>query len=407
MLIVDTGASVSITPDLQDFRFPPVPVQPTILKGIASGLQVHSIGTATYIFTAQNGEPVTVELPHTLYVPGCASRLLCPRHLAAVTAVEGDGFTSLHHTATLTCYGHKIPATYNDATNLPILFASIPQPDHSNAIQHPVMTAYSATSPPTTNTFKPNLTNSQRLKLLWHERCNHRSWSTLNSWIRHDLLPIHPSVASAPDPICAACQAGKAHRKTHAKVTNSIAATCTAPGQGVSADQLEAGYPGKIGTTKGLPTNKRYKFCNLWIDHFSRFIYPTFHETKHAAELVASKKEFQTYASRFNIKIQRIRADNGVYSAGQFQVSCDEDSQDLTFCAVGSHWQNGVAECHIGVVTQTARTLLLHAISKWPNVLNEEFWPFAVRHACTFHNSSVDPTNGKSPHQLFTGDPAP
>jgi hypothetical protein len=106
-------------------------------------------------------------------------------------------------------------------------------------------------------------------------------------------------------------------------------------------------------------------------------------------------------------KLKKIRADNGVYAAGQFQVSCEEDGQDLTFCAVGGHWQNGVAERHIGVVTQTARTLLLHAISLWPNVLSEEFWPFAVRHACTFHNSSIDPGTQKSPHHLFTGEPAP
>jgi hypothetical protein len=30
-----------------------------------------------------------------------------------------------------------------------------------------------------------------------------------------------------------------------------------------------------------------------------------------------------------------------------------------------------------------------------------------VRHACTFHNSSIDPVTKQSPHQKFTGDPAP
>jgi len=407
LLIVDTGASISITNNLRDFISTPTPVQPTTLKGIASGLAVKAIGTTRYILTTDNGAPATITLPHTLYVPDCAMRLLCPRHMAATTGYPEDGFISYEQSGVLRYNGDKIPVSYHNDTCLPIVTAKIitDVPTGPNATSLPNHASLAAAnSIPST---KPNLTNSQRLKLLWHERCNHRSMATINSWIRRGLLPIDPSVASAPDPVCAACQAGKAHRKPHAGHTNSIAAPCTFPGQAVSADQLEAGSPGKIPTTKGLPTTRRYRYCNLWIDHFSRFVFPTFHETKAASELVASKREFQNFAARYNIKIKKIRADNGVYAAGQFQVSCEEDGQDLTFCAVGGHWQNGVAERHIGVVTQTARTLLLHAISLWPNVLSEEFWPFAVRHACTFHNSSIDPGTQKSPHHLFTGEPAP
>jgi hypothetical protein len=123
--------------------------------------------------------------------------------------------------------------------------------------------------------------------------------------------------------------------------------------------------------------------------------------------MVKSKLEFQTFAARFNVKIKSIRADNWAYASALFKTACDNDQQDLTFCAVGGHWQNGIAERHIGVITQTARTLLLHAIANWPGVVNEEFWPFAIRHACTFHNASIRSDTGKSPHHLFTGNPAP
>jgi len=222
-----------------------------------------------------------------------------------------------------------------------------------------------------------------------HERCNHKNKDTINHWIRRGLLPVDPAIAACPNPICVACQLGKAHKKSHASNNSSIASRSLQPGDGVSVDQLEAGHPGKIPTTKGLPTVKHYKYCNIWVDHFTRYEYPTIHESKHATELIKSKKEFQQFAAKYNVNIRRIRADNGVYSAAPFQQSCEQDNQELTFCAVGSHWQNGVAERHIGVITQTARTLLLHACSQWPSVLNEEFWPFAIRHACTFHNSSI------------------
>jgi hypothetical protein len=294
MLIVDSGASISITNDVMDFVTPPRPIQPTMLQGIASGLAVRGIGTVQYNFVTETGTTLQVQLHNTLFVPDCTTRLLCPRHLAASTQYDEDGFISLQNTASLLCYGNIIPITYHEHTNLPILFATLSHwtsPLHANTVS---LTSHSkiGNSPHIISNTKPNLSNSQRLKLLWNERCNHRSMATINSWIQQGLLPCDSSIASAPDPICAACQAGKAHRKAHATTTNSIAAPCTNPGQQVSADQLEAGQPGRIPTTKGLPTNKRYKICNIWVDHYSRFIYPTFHESKHAADLINSKREF-------------------------------------------------------------------------------------------------------------------
>jgi hypothetical protein len=240
-----------------------------------------------------------------------------------------------------------------------------------------------------------------------HERCNHRNMETISQWIRRGLLPVDPSVAACPDPICTACQFGKVHRKSHASNKGSIAAACSQPGDSVSADQLEAGYPGKIPFTKGLPTMKRYKYCNLLVDNYSRYIYPTFHETKHATELIQSKKEFQSFTAHHGVTIHKIRADNGVYSVSPFQLLCEQDNQELSFYAVGSHWQNGIAERHIGIVTETAWTLLLHACSQWPDVFTEEFRPFAIRHACTLHNASFRHDTKQSPHQMFTGVPSP
>jgi hypothetical protein len=114
---------------------------------------------------------------------------------------------------------------------------------------------------------KQNITNAQRLKLLMHERCNHHSMETISAWISCGLLPVDPSVASCPHPICASCQAGKAHRKSYSQADGSITKGCLKPGDGVSADQLDAGHAGRIPTTKGLPTTKRYRYCNIWVDH--------------------------------------------------------------------------------------------------------------------------------------------
>lgn len=76
-------------------------------------------------------------------------------------------------------------------------------------------------------------------------------------------------------------------------------------------------------------------------------------------------------------------------------------------CTRGGHWQNGITEWHIGTMTQTARTFLLHTMANWPGVVTEEFWPFAIQHACTFYNASVCADTHMSPHHMFTGYEAP
>lgn len=196
----------------------------------------------------------------------------------------------------------------------------------------------------------------------------HKNMIAINHWIHEGYINVDPSVAAAPDPICIACQYGKVHRNSHCSNIALIMANQTYPGAGVSADQLEAGYPGKLPTTCGIPTTKHYKYCNMWVDHYSKYIYPTFHETKEVSEMIKSKTDFQNFALKFNIKIKAIRADNSAYASALFKTSCDLEQQDLTFCAVIRHWQNGVAERYIGMITQTARTLLLHAMTIWPGL---------------------------------------
>jgi hypothetical protein len=92
------------------------------------------------------------------------------------------------------------------------------------------------------------------------------------------------------------------------------------------------------------------------------------HETKHAEELPQSKIEFESFAAHYNVKVQNIHADNGVYAAKLFHNSCLKSQQSLIFCAVWAHWQNWIAERFISSIMQIVHTILLHAMAKWPSV---------------------------------------
>jgi hypothetical protein len=399
--IIDTGASITISNDILDFKQPLRPVRPTTLKGIASGLTVEGIGTAVYTFTADDGSLINLSLDNVLFIPACPVRLLCPRHVAENTASPMDGFTSHHDHGILTIHNKRITVPYNEHTGLPLIFTA------SGCSRYQVFLPTAMQTSDPTLCIKGNSTPSQRVKLILHERCNHVNMKQLNRWIRQGSLKVDKAIANSPDPICIACQFGKGQKGLHLSPMGPITDDITGPGQSVSADKMEAAYPGRIPTTRGLPSPKRYKSVNIWVDNYTKYIYPTFHETKDLASMLFSKKEFEAFAAKHGVTIQAIRADNGVYTSGGFQADCDAKCQRLTFCAVGGHCQNGVAERRIGHITRTARTLLLHAMASWPGTITEEFWPFAVRHACTFHNVSIHNDTNKSPHHMFTGSPAP
>jgi hypothetical protein len=145
-----------------------------------------------------------------------------------------------------------------------------------------------------------------------------------------------------------------------------------------------------------------FQAATLFCDHASRFLHLTCHPSTGAADAIAAKRAFERDAALANVTIKKFRADNGIFNSAAWKQTCDVLQQHTDFCGVNAHHQNGIAERQIRTIVDRSRTMLLHAIHKWPDVIHVDLWPFALKLAVDLHNSTPGHT-GLSPAEIFTG----
>jgi len=123
-LIMDTGASISISPFITDFISPIRPAQHITIKGIASGLNVAGMGNLAYTFLNDNGVEQTITLKNSLYVPQSAVRLVCPWQIGTITGHQEDGLYAQHSACKLIVEGQVTTLKYDNLSQLLILFTT-------------------------------------------------------------------------------------------------------------------------------------------------------------------------------------------------------------------------------------------------------------------------------------------
>ena len=103
-------------------------------------------------------------------------------------------------------------------------------------------------------------------------------------------------------------------------------------------------------------------------------------------ETLAAKCAFETFAAEHGVRIQHYHCDNGCFHDNAFKQACHDARQQLTFCSVNAHFQNGIAERSIHDLSESVHKQLLHARARWPQAVHFALWPYALCNAALLHN---------------------
>ena len=175
----------------------------------------------------------------------------------------------------------------------------------------------------------------------------------------------------------------------------------TRSGQLVSVDQMEVNTPGFIAQLKGRLTRQRYKYATVYVDHYSRHGWIYLQRTLSSEETIEGKKQYEAFCDQNGLQVKHYHADNGRFADNSFINDVRSKKQTISYCGVGAHHQNGIAEKRIRDLTEQVRKMLLHARSKCPSAVTIELWPYAMRQAQEVKNSMPKDLSGKSPLEIF------
>ncbi len=152
---------------------------------------------------------------------------------------------------------------------------------------------------------------------------------------------------------------------------------------------------------KGKLTKKRYRCAIVFVDHYSRLCFIHLQIDDSLVETVAAKQAFESFATKNGVKIQHYHCNNGQFSDNAFNQACHKKRQQLTFCGINTHFQNGIAEQAIRDLSESTRKQLLHARACWPQAVHFALWLYALRNAALLHNSLPVLEDGMSRLELF------
>ena len=399
-VIVDSGASLAISPSETDFVGPiHYYDSERLLGGMAGGMNIKGIGKVAWSFKTDNGI-LTVHSKCYL-VPSANARLLSPQRLFS---------TSNNINGCFSCYESHATLEFDDVGKLNIEY------DPNNHLPIAMAKNLSGTSAQINlavlDESNQNLTAAQKLLLLWHSKFGHKGFSSLQRILRHSPFTSErfKGASKCTIPRCEVCERAKAHRQptkgakqsTNPTTNGSLKKDDLVPGSSVSVDHFESRLKGRTLESFGKSSHS-YKGGCIFVDHMSGFIHVEEQLGFSASESIRAKQVFEKFALDHGVIVHNYLTDNGTFKSKNFVKHLHEHNQKVQYCGVNAHHQNGIAERSIRTVSECARAVLLHSALRWKDgPIDSTFWPFAVRYATYIYNHCPD-SSGTCPADRFYG----
>ena len=449
-IVVDSATTRTITPRKSDLK----DVQPykADLHGIGDSQITHK-GKVSWKILDDNGQEAYLEDDVAYYSPGCPYRLLCPSSWKETRdkrryengEIEGDKANmrmcddTYNYILTWDQGRRQVTAPLDPNTRLPVL-QSVPtysgycsfegafcmpatvsddededndkmameiknnvKPTDQTMSRKPKKVSFQTNHekiPVVENIDEPLTPRDEALFLRYHQRLGHMPFSVLRQAAKMGILPRR--LQNCRNVVCPACLYGKQKRRpwrTKAKEVKPIKKV-QAPGECVSVDQLESRLPGLRAQTTGRLTKERYSVATVFVDHFSDLDYVHVQASTNADDTIEGKKAFENFCKERGVEVKHYHADNGIFASRAFRAEVQRCGQTLSFCGVGAHHQNGVAERRIQDLSDSARSSMCHAARHNPAV-TAHLWPYALRHASYARRILPRLDKSRSPDELF------
>jgi hypothetical protein len=173
-------------------------------------------------------------------------------------------------------------------------------------------------------------------------------------------IPRHLASWKGRCPICVPCLFGQAHKcpwQSKSKEIHPIWKKCDDhPGARASMDHLVSAQPGLIPQISGKLTCMQINGATVIVDHYSDHIYPFLMRNLSLKETLLKKKAYECFLSSIGVTAKAYHADNGWFADKGFKDNYAMSNQSITFCGVGGHHQDGIAERKIKELTLGANS---------------------------------------------------